>query len=96
MKKTVVCSKLVAAFKSEIASFLKFIRRAVPGTELGQVRSSQFDDPYWEPLIDRRGRLLGMERLLLASGLTADDLMQVKIEAGLPEDFRKFRAHSDV
>lgn len=96
MKKTVSCSKLVAAFNHEIVSFLKFIRRAVSDTPVEQILPSQFDNPYWEPLINWRGRLLGMERVLLAVGVTADELMKIKIEAGLPEAFRTFRAHSDV
>lgn len=93
MKQTVSVRKLLVAFRSEIADFLKFVGRAVPKTPLAEVRMSQFDNPYWEPLINWRGRLLGMERMLLAAGLSKEDLDAVKGESGIPADLRAFRAH---
>jgi hypothetical protein len=93
MKQTVTCRKLLLSFKSEIADFLKFVGRAVPRTPLADVRMSQFDDPYWESLINWRGRLLGMERMLVAAGLTQADLAPIKAETPLLEELSAFEPH---
>jgi hypothetical protein len=96
MKKTIATSKLVAAFKAEIVKFVAFMRRAIPNTPVEEIKQSQFDDPYWESLISWQGRLLGQERMLQAIGITADDLVQAKTAAGLPPNFRTFRAHDNA
>jgi hypothetical protein len=94
MKKTVVTSKLIAAFKAEISAFVAFMRRAVPKTPVEEIAQSQFDDPYWEQLINWEGRLFGQERMLKAAGIGTDALLEAKIEAGLPPAFRAFRPHN--
>lgn len=88
LKQTVRCHKLTAAFVTEIALFREFIARAVPRTPVEEVKLSQFDDPYWEPLLNWKGRLLGMERMLLAAGVTEAEIAEVKSDAGLPVVFR--------
>ncbi|HTK60069.1 MAG TPA: hypothetical protein VL283_02590 [Candidatus Baltobacteraceae bacterium] len=96
MKHVLSTRKLIETFKGEIALFLKFIGKAVPRTPVAEVTMAQFDDPYWEPLINWRGRMLGMERMLLLNGVTAAELSQLKKDAGLPEAFRNLRPHGDA
>ena len=96
MKHVLSTRKLIETFKGEIALFLEFVRKAVPRTPVAEVKMSQFDDPYWEPLINWRGRLLGMERMLSLGGVAVTELSQLKKEAGLPEAFRNLRPHGDA
>jgi len=94
MKHVLSSRKLIETFKADIALFLEFVGKAVPRTPVADVKMSQFDDPYWEPLINWRGRLLGMERMLFLNGVTATELSRIKKDAGLPEEFRELRPHS--
>ena len=92
MKKTVTCRKLIAAFKADIEKFIAFMRRANPRTALEEIALSDFDDPYWDPMLHWQGLLMGHERMLKAAGIPSDDITQIKADAGLPPTFRSFRA----
>ena len=96
MKHVLSSRKLIEAFVEEMKLFVIFIRRAVPRTPIEEVSMAQFDNPYWEPLINWRGRLLGMERMLLAGGITYAQLVKAKADAGVPPAFREFRPHGDL
>jgi len=95
MKRVLSSRQALDAFTDEVRLFVHFIRRAVKRVPLAEIKMSQFDNPYWEPLINWRGRLLGMERLLIACGVSVEDLTKVKSDAGVPEDLRNFRPHGD-
>lgn len=96
MKHVLSTRKMIETFKAEIALFVKFIQKANPRTPVADVCLSHFDDPYWEPLLNWQGRLLGMERLLFANGVPVTELSKAKADAGLPEEFRTFRPHGNA
>lgn len=96
MKHVLSTRKLIETFKADIALFLEFIGKAVTYVTVADVRPYYFDDPYWEPLINWQGRLLGMERMLFLNGVTVTELTRIKKEAGLPEAFRDLRPHGNA
>lgn len=87
MKQTAT-QKLVAAFDAEIALFLSFIERISTQPGGFGIREGVVDDPYWNPYLEWRGRMIAMERLLLAAGVRRATI--AKSKAVLPEKLRTF------
>ena len=87
MKQTLT-SKLVAAFEAEIALFLKFVEKVSKQAGGTGIRDGVVDDPFWNPYLEWRGRLIGMERMLLAGGVRRPTVEKAK--KALPEKLRDF------
>lgn len=81
-----VSAKLRAAFRSEIEAFAAWIEKvsAKPGGT--GVRDGIVDDPYWDAWNEWHGRLMGMERMLLAAGIRRASIEKDK--EVLPEKVR--------
>lgn len=87
MKQTVT-QKLVAAFDAEIKKFLSFIERTSTQPGGTRIREAIVDDPYWNPYLEWRSRMIAMERLLQAVGVRRATI--AKSKAVLPEKLRTF------
>jgi len=82
--------KLRSAFDAEIALFLAFIEKVSTQPGGTGIREGVVDDPYWNAYLQWRGRLIGMERMLLAAGVRPATVKKAK--SALPEKLRDFSA----
>ena len=83
--------KLRIAFDAEIALFLAFVEKVSKQSGGTGIREGVVDDPFWNPYLEWRGRLIGMERMLLAAGVRPATVNKAK--SALPEKLRDFSAH---
>lgn len=82
--------KLLAAFDAEIALYLEFIEKVSRNAGGTGIREAVVDDPYWNPYLEWRGRLIGMERMLLAVGVRKTTIEKAK--KVLPEKLRDLKS----
>jgi|GEM_PF-2763946 len=87
MKQTVAL-KLRAAFRSEIEQFLSFIEKTSKQPGGTGIREGIVDNPFWDAWNQWKGRMIGMERLLLTAGVRRATIEREKLV--LPEKLRSF------
>ena len=88
MKQT-FADKLRAAFRSEIEAFVAWIDKISSKPGGTGVREGVVDDPFWDAWNEWHGRIVGMERMLLAAGIRRASIEKDK--EVLPEKVRATR-----
>lgn len=87
MKQT-ASATLRTAFRDELALFLVFIEETSQQPGGRGIREGIVDDPYWNTWLQWQGRMIGMERMLLAAGVRRASIEKDK--EVLPEAIRSF------